>query len=375
MSKALSYVKPYSLLAGIALFFMLIELAVELIQPLLIGKIIDEGILKQDLGTVWLWGGVMIGLTAVSFASGILNSFYSAHISQSYAYDTRKGLFQKIQSFSYSTFAQFSSTSFITRLTNDVTQVQNMLFMSLRFMLRAPLMIAGGIILSLTVNAKLGFFLLITVPILLLFLLWVLKRGGALFRSVQKRLDQVNTIMQENLTAIKLIKALLRANHEVKRFLKSNTKLMEKTVSAFRLVEAAMPILMLLMNICILFILWFGAKSIAQGGAQVGDVVSVINYATRITGALSVLPFLIMVFSRAKASGERIGEVLETEGGEGTGQARHGRLQAGLSFAKCPSAIRAWKKTRFITCPFLPARKKRLPLWARQVQGNQRFFS
>lgn len=95
MSKALSYVKPYSLLAGIALFFMLIELAVELIQPLLIGKIIDEGILKQDLGTVWLWGGVMIGLTAVSFASGILNSFYSAHISQSYAYDTRKGLFQK----------------------------------------------------------------------------------------------------------------------------------------------------------------------------------------------------------------------------------------------------------------------------------------
>lgn len=143
MSKALSYVKPYSLLAGIALFFMLIELAVEPLQPLLIGKIIDEGILKQDLDTVWLWGGVMIGLTAVSFASGILNSFYSAHISQSYAYDTRKGIFQKIQSFSYSTFAQFSSTSFITRLTNDVTQVQNMLFMSLRFMLRAPLMIAG----------------------------------------------------------------------------------------------------------------------------------------------------------------------------------------------------------------------------------------
>ncbi|MFT7822916.1 ABC transporter ATP-binding protein [Bacillus siamensis] len=332
MSKALSYVKPYSLLAGIALFFMLIELAVELIQPLLIGKIIDEGILKQELGTVWLWGGVMIGLTVVSFASGILNSFYSAHISQSYAYDTRKGLFQKIQSFSYSTFAQFSSTSFITRLTNDVTQVQNMLFMSLRFMLRAPLMIAGGIILSLTVNAKLGFFLLITVPILLLFLLWVLKRGGALFRSVQKRLDQVNTIMQENLTAIKLIKALLRANHEVKRFLKSNTKLMEKTVSAFRLVEAAMPILMLLMNSCILFILWFGAKSIDQGGAQVGDIVSVINYATRITGALSVLPFLIMVFSRAKASGERIGEVLETEGGEGTGHDPAQALAGGIEF-------------------------------------------
>ncbi|PRR87879.1 ABC transporter ATP-binding protein [Bacillus atrophaeus] len=316
MSKALSYLKPYYLIAGIALVLMLTELAVELVQPLLIAKIIDEGILKQDLRTVWVWGAVMVGLTLVSFAAGMLNSFYAAHVSQSYAYDTRKGIFQKIQSFSFSTFAQFSSSSFITRLTNDVTQVQNMIFMSLRFMLRAPLMIVGGVILSLTVNVKLGFFLLVTIPILILFLLWVLKKGGSLFRSVQKRLDQVNTIMQENLAAIKLIKALLRGSHEVKRFLKSNTILMQKTVSAFRLVEATMPVLMLLMNICILFILWLGANSVAQNGTQVGDVVAIINYATRITGALSVFPFLIMIFSRAKASGERIGEVLETEGDE-----------------------------------------------------------
>ncbi|MCY8932423.1 ABC transporter ATP-binding protein/permease [Bacillus atrophaeus] len=316
MSKALSYLKPYYLIAGIALVLMLTELAVELVQPLLIAKIIDEGILKQDLRTVWVWGAVMVGLTLVSFAAGMLNSFYAAHVSQSYAYDTRKGIFQKIQSFSFSTFAQFSSSSFITRLTNDVTQVQNMIFMSLRFMLRAPLMIVGGVILSLAVNVKLGFFLLVTIPILILFLLWVLKKGGSLFRSVQKRLDQVNTIMQENLAAIKLIKALLRGSHEVKRFLKSNTILMQKTVSAFRLVEATMPVLMLLMNICILFILWLGANSVAQNGTQVGDVVAIINYATRITGALSVFPFLIMIFSRAKASGERIGEVLETEGDE-----------------------------------------------------------
>lgn len=160
MSKALSYLKPYYLIAGIALVLMLTELAVELVQPLLIAKIIDEGILKQDLRTVWVWGAVMVGLTLVSFAAGMLNSFYAAHVSQSYAYDTRKGIFQKIQSFSFSTFAQFSSSSFITRLTNDVTQVQNMIFMSLRFMLRAPLMIIGGVILSLAVNVKLGFFCL-----------------------------------------------------------------------------------------------------------------------------------------------------------------------------------------------------------------------
>ncbi|MED3626745.1 ABC transporter ATP-binding protein, partial [Bacillus subtilis] len=316
MQKALSFLKPYSLLAGIALILMLTELAVELMQPLLIAKIIDDGILKQDLRHVWIWGTVMIGLTVLSFAAGMLNSFYAAHVSQSFSYDTRKGLFQKIQSFSYSTFGQFSSSSYITRLTNDVTQVQNMIFMSLRFMLRAPLMIAGGIVLSLAVNVKLGFFLLVTIPILILFLLWVLRKGGALFRLVQKRLDQVNTIMQENLIAIKLIKALLRGSHEVKRFIKANTRLMEKTVSAFQLVEFTMPVLMLLMNLCILLILWAGSYSITSGSTQVGDVVAIINYATRITGALSMFPFLIMIFTRAKASGDRIGEVLETEGDE-----------------------------------------------------------
>ncbi|WP_420976855.1 ABC transporter ATP-binding protein [Bacillus vallismortis] len=316
MQKALSFLKPHSLLVGIALALMLTELAVELMQPLLIAKIIDDGILKQDLRHVWTWGAVMIGLTALSFAAGMLNSFYAAHVSQSFSYDTRKGLFQKIQSFSYSTFGQFSSSSYITRLTNDVTQVQNMIFMGLRFMLRAPLMIAGGIVLSLAVNVKLGFFLLVTIPILILFLLWVLKKGGALFRSVQKRLDQVNTVMQENLTAMKLIKALLRGSHEVKRFIKANTRLMEKTVSAFQLVEFTMPVLMLLMNLCILLILWAGASSITSGNTQVGDVVAIINYATRMTGALSMFPFLIMIFTRAKASGDRIGEVLETEGDE-----------------------------------------------------------
>ncbi|WP_350254602.1 ABC transporter ATP-binding protein [Bacillus halotolerans] len=332
MSKALSYLKPYSLLVGIALILMLTELAVELVQPLLIAKIIDDGILKQDMRHVWIWGAVMIGLTILSFAAGMLNSFYAAHVSQSFSYDTRKGLFQKIQSFSYSTFGQFSSSSYMTRLTNDVTQVQNLIFMSLRFMLRAPLMIVGGIALSLAVNVKLGFFLLVTIPILILFLLWVLKKGGALFRSVQKRLDQVNTIMQENLTAIKLIKALLRGSHEVKRFIKANTMLMEKTVSAFQLVEFTMPVLMLLMNLCILFILWAGVHSITSGGSQVGDVVAVINYATRITGALSMFPFLIMIFTRAKASGDRIGEVLETEGDEQEEGLLSSRLSGRIDF-------------------------------------------
>lgn len=375
MQKALSFLKPYSLLAGIALILMLTELAVELMQPLLIAKIIDDGILKQDLRHVWIWGAVMIGLTVLSFAAGMLNSFYAAHVSQSFSYDTRKGLFQKIQSFSYSTFGQFSSSSYITRLTNDVTQVQNMIFMSLRFMLRAPLMIAGGIVLSLAVNVKLGFFLLVTIPILILFLLWVLRKGGALFRSVQKRLDQVNTIMQENLIAIKLIKALLRGSHEVKRFIKANTRLMEKTVSAFQLVEFTMPVLMLLMNLCILLILWAGSYSITSGSTQVGDVVAIINYATRITGALSMFPFLIMIFTRAKASGDRIGEVLETEGDEREKASYLIVCQDRLSFSMYPFAILKWTEKRSGMSHFPQSQEKRSRFSVRRARASPRFFS
>lgn len=292
---------------------MLTELFVELLHPLLMAKIIDDGILKEDLGVVIKWGGIMVGMSLLAFISGIVNSFYASHVSQSYGFDLRKGLYGKIQAFSFANFNKFSTPSLITRMTNDVTQIQNTIFMGLRIMLRAPLLIIGGVVMALIVNVKLALFLLITVPLLFFFLMWVMNKGWFLFRAVQERLDGVNGVMRENLVGIRLIRAFMRRDHEEKRFRDANDELMEKTVSALRLMETTMPLLLLLMNASIIAILWFGSLHINTGGAQVGEVVAIVHYAMRITSALSIFSWIVMAFSRARASARRITEVLDTE--------------------------------------------------------------
>lgn len=313
MGKIFSYLKPYKLAVAIALFLMLTELVVELMHPLLMAKIIDEGILTGDLDAVMKWGGIMVLFSFIAFAAGIINSFFAAHVSQSFGFDIRRGLFGKIQSFSFANFSLFPTSSLITRMTNDVTQIQNTVFMSLRIMLRAPLLVIGGVVMALIVNWKLALFLVIGVPVLFIFLVWVMKKGGALFKSVQEKLDGVNNVMRENLGGIRLIKAFLRKKHEMKRFDKASEELKDQTVSALRLMEITMPILLLIMNGSILAVLWFGSIGVTNGGAQVGEVVAIVNYATRITGALSIFSFIIMAFARAKASAHRITDVLEEE--------------------------------------------------------------
>lgn len=313
MGKVFSFLKPYKIAVGIALMLMLTELVVELIHPLLMAKIIDDGILQGDLEVVMKWGGIMVGLSFVAFLAGIINSFFAAHVSQSFGYDIRKGLFSKIQSFSFANFSLFPTSSLITRMTNDVTQVQNTVFMSLRIMLRAPLLIIGGVVMALIVNFQLALFLVIGVPVLFVFLVWVMKRGGALFKVVQEKLDGVNNVMRENLGGIRLIKAFLRKDHEIKRFENASDELKDQTVFALRLMEVTMPILLLIMNVSILAVLWFGNLGIGTGNVQVGEVVAIVNYATRITGALSIITFIIMAFARAKASAHRIADVLDEE--------------------------------------------------------------
>ncbi|MDN4075141.1 ABC transporter ATP-binding protein [Fictibacillus terranigra] len=311
--KVISILKPYRVQIAVALFLMLVELAVELLQPLLIARIIDNGIMKKDLGVVMVWGGVMIGLSLCAFAAGVSNSFYASHVSQNYGYNLRKELFTKIQAFSFENFNQFPATSLITRMTNDVTQMQNTVFMSLRVMLRAPLLIIGGLVMSFIIDARLAIFIAVAVPVLFVFLMWVMKKGGALFKSVQENLDRVNGVMRENLSGIRIIKAFLRSRHEVKRFTEANRKLKSNTAFALRLMESTNPILLLVMNIAILCVLWFGSVQVNTGGGKIGDLVAVINYSTRITSTFSIFSWIIMAFSRAKASGSRISDVLNTE--------------------------------------------------------------
>ncbi|WP_163100785.1 ABC transporter ATP-binding protein [Peribacillus alkalitolerans] len=323
MSKVLHFLNPYKIAVGIALFFMLTELAVELWQPLLMAKIIDEGILKNDMSVILAWGGFMVLLSLVAFVSGILNSFYAAHVSQSFGFDVRQHLFEKVQSFSYANFNKIPSSSLITRLTNDVTQIQNTVFMSLRIMMRAPLLIIGGLVMSFVVHPKLALLLAVVVPILFFFLIWFMNKGRRMFKVVQEKLDGVNSVMQENLAGMKLIRSFLRRNFEGDRFEDANLELMKHTASVLRVMEVTMPVLLLLMNFSILGVLWFGSIEVNTGGAEVGEVVAIVNYSMRITSALSVFTFIIMAFSRARASAERITDVLDTEvvmkdNGEGT---------------------------------------------------------
>lgn len=310
MRTVFSYVKPYKWPIAIALVLMLIELSVELIQPLIIAKIIDDGIMKEDVSVIWTWGGVMMLMAIIAFLSGATNSFFASHASQSFGFDVRTALFKQVQQFTVATFTKFPTAGLITRLTSDVTMVQNVLFMSLRIMLRAPLLVIGSVIMAFIVNAYLAMFLVIGAPFLIFFLYFMVKKGVSYFALVQVRLDRVNRVLQENLQAVRLVKAYLRGKFESSRFEKVSNLLKMDTVKALRVMEIILPLLLFVMNISLLAVLWFGASEIKSNNAQIGELVAIVNYALRMTGAFSMFAFIIMAFARAKASAERMEEVL-----------------------------------------------------------------
>ncbi|WP_102693206.1 ABC transporter ATP-binding protein [Rummeliibacillus pycnus] len=315
MKTIFQYIKTYKVPACIALMLMFVELAVELTQPLLIRKIIDEGIVVKDLHTVGLWGTIMLALAFLAFFAGILNSFFSGYAAQNFAYDLRNALFRKVQSFTMTTFLRFPSAGLITRITNDVSQVQQVFFMSLRIMMRAPLVVIGSLIMAFYVNPSLAVYLVIGVPILVLFMYFMVKKSISQFAMVQRRVDRVNRLIQENLQAMRLVKAYLRGLYEASRFEKIANALKKDTSNALRLMEYIQPILLIVMNLAMLAVLWFGAVQIQKGQTQIGDIAAIINYTMRMTGSFSMFAFIIMLFSRAKASATRMEEILLIEDG------------------------------------------------------------
>lgn len=313
MRKVFSYIGPYKWAALVAFMLMLVELAVELVQPLIMAKIIDEGVVAGNLHTVILWGSIMLGLGVLAFIAGLSNGFFSGHAAQSFAYDLRVALFKKVQSYSMHSFLKIPTSSMITRITNDVTQVQNIFFMSLRFMMRAPLVVIGSLIMAFLVNAKLAIFLVIGIPFLLIFLWFMVRKGAKNFGKVQRRVDQVNRNIQENLQATRLIKAYMRGIYESTKFNKLAVALKTDTMKALRLMERIQPVLLIVMNGALLVILWFGAKEIQADRMPVGDLVAIFNYTMRITGNFSMFAMIITFFSRASASANRMNEILSMD--------------------------------------------------------------
>jgi len=314
MRAIFKYLKPYKTYMIAAWALMLVELVVELLLPIFLVKMIDEGIMKHDFSLVLQWGFIMLLASFISFVSGIVNSFAAAHVGQHFGFDLRNRLFEKLQTLGLEQLLSFHPSSLITRLTNDVTQLQNTVFMSLRIMLRAPLLVVFGMIMALVVHVKLALIYVISVPILFVFLVWMMNKGALLFKVVQGKLDLINRVIRENLTAMKLIKAYVRGKYEERRFHEANEEYKNRTIFTMRTVEITMPILLFLMNMSILLILWYGNIEIHRDGATPGEIVAIVNYGMRITAALSIFTFIIMAFSRAKASAERVSDLLGAEG-------------------------------------------------------------
>ncbi|MCF3942099.1 ABC transporter ATP-binding protein [Oceanobacillus alkalisoli] len=313
MKNVFSFLKPYKISIILAYIFMFSELIIELLLPLFLGLMIDQGVLQEDVGNIVMWGGIMIGLAALSLVVGVLNSFYSSHVSFAFGYDLRQKLFSRIQYFSFKSLSNYPTSALVTRFTNDIRQIQNMVFMALRIMAKAPFLVLGGVTMAFIVNTRLALIFLVTVPLLILFLFLVMKYASKMFSNVQANVDHVNRVMQENLAGMRLIKAFGRRNFEKDRFTSANENLATSTKSTFRFVESTMPILLFIMNLSLIFIIWFGNVQSLAGNAAVGEVVSIVNYAMRVAMAISMFSFIIIILSRTKASAERVNEVLTLE--------------------------------------------------------------
>ncbi len=313
MIPLLKYLKPYRTAALLAPLLMLVEVLMDLMQPKLVASIVDQGIMTGDLGHIQRTGLLMIGLALIGMLGGIGCTIYASIASQHFGADIRADLFQHIQRFSFHNLDRFSSGSLITRLTNDVVQLQNLVLMALRMLVRSPLLSIGSLIMAFTISFKLAIILLIAMPILLVTLIFIMRKAFPIFGHVQAELDRVNTVTQENLAGIRVIKAFVRAIHENKRYDAVNQDYTNIAIKANRMVALIGPIMMLIMDICIVAVLWFGGGLTKTGALPVGDLIAFINYATQVLMSLMMVSMTLMSVSRATASAERINEVLHTE--------------------------------------------------------------
>ncbi|WJP98727.1 ABC transporter ATP-binding protein [Macrococcus bovicus] len=312
MQTVIKYTRPYLGLMLFALLLMLSELFVDMYAPILMKNIIDNGILQNDTRYIQTYLLVMLGISLAAFFAGVLNSFISSHVCHMFSYDLRNAIFRKIQGFSLETLGRFKTSSLITRLTSDIIANEMVLFMSLRIMLKAPLSVVGSIIMSFIVAPEIALYLVIGTPLLAVFLFITARSGMKLFLRIQKRTDHLNRFVQQNLEGVRLIKSTLNGPYEAERFDEVATPIRQDTVYALRLMESIMPVLLIIMNLSMLLVIWFGSDLIQSDSLEVGSLVAVINYALRMQGGFSMFAFIIIAFSRAKASADRISEVLTT---------------------------------------------------------------
>lgn len=311
MIKLLKRLTVYKWAVFAVLILVFAQSMSDLYLPTLMADIIDKGVVTGDTAYIWKIGAVMLGITGVGALAAVAASYYSSKASMGLGRDIRRQVFNHVERFSLQEFDQVGTASLITRTTNDITQVQQVVIMMLRMVVSAPIMFIGGLIMAVSKDAKLSLVIVAAMPVLVISILLILWKGVPLFGKVQKRLDRLNLVLRENLTGIRVIRAFNRERDEQVRLTKANADLTEVSIKVNKIMAFLMPVMMLVMNLTVVGVIWFGGIRIDNGGMQIGDLMAFIQYVMQIMFALVMASVMFVMIPRAAVSAKRINEVLE----------------------------------------------------------------
>ncbi len=313
MRKLLVYLRPYWKQALIAPLLMILEVSMDLMQPRMMERIVDEGIKPGNQTLVLNTGVLMIGFALLGAVGGIGCTYFAVRAAINFGTDLRSSVYRKIQSLSFGNLDKLGTGQLVTRLTNDVTQVQDAVLIGLRILVRAPLIAVGSLIMAFLASPQLALVALPVVSPLAFMLVFIIRRAYPLYRYVQGSLDRLNTVIQENLAGVRVVKAFVREEHEKQRFEEANVGLTSSSIRAMQLTAITGPVVLLLLNVGTAGIVWFGGASVNRGTMTVGEIIAVITYLSHMLSTLVMISTLLMRLSRAQASAERIVEVLDSQ--------------------------------------------------------------
>lgn len=312
MKNILKFLKPFALsVTGVVLLVFFQSLA-ELFLPTLMANLVDYGIAYGNTGYIIKVGGFMLLVALAGACCAITAGFLATRTAMGFGRNLRNAVFSRVEEFSLNEINKFGASTLITRTTNDVNQVQMITMMALRMMVSAPLMAIGGIIMATSKNPRLSWIFLLVLPAMSAIIVYINRRGLPLFKAIQQKIDRISLILRENLVGIRIIRAFNRVDYEQKRFSEANRELTDTSIKVFKIMALMMPLTMLLMNLTIVAIIWFGGILINQGGMLVGNMIAFIQYATQIMFSLVMLSMMFVMIPRASVSAARINEVLET---------------------------------------------------------------
>jgi ATP-binding cassette subfamily B protein len=313
MLKLFRQLKPYRLSIVLTLALVFASSIAELSLPAMMATIVDQGIAKGDVASIWKIGGTMLVVAFAGILASVSGGFLASRTAMGFGRDLRSRVFARVSSFSLRELDSIGTSSLITRTTNDITQVQQVVFMMQRMMAHAPMMAIGGIIMALSTEPKLSWILLVVLPVLTLAIILLARKGMPLFKAIQTKLDALNRVMRENLTGIRVVRAFDRVEYEHQRFDAANTDLTATTLKVNYLMAFLFPFIMLMMNLTTIMIVWFGGLAIGEGDVQIGSLMAFIQYATQIMFSVIMVSVIFIMVPRAQASAIRINEVLDVQ--------------------------------------------------------------